>query len=331
MSPERFDSEEVYSFDGHECRAYRLGSGEESIAIVTENHGDEKGPRKVVDEMLEAGELDYDELSLTVIQQTNTYASDATSRKTPLDVQKVEADEHDLNRMYGDAREVLQGERSMQELNTTGQLAYQVLDYIDDLDPDLVIDMHTGTSATVKMPQIRYRFREEFEEVKEDEMKAVAENAGVDMIRKVPDEDAQMMGAVLPKMGFPAVTVEVGGGVRLGWKGSFEEEEAESYRDIIRNILECRAGRNGSGYDPAEFTVIEKNHAPPEVSDAEVKYHFDLGEEVSEGETVATLRTGDGEEFEMDALSDGVVETLLAEGSRDKILHGNRVFNLAVR
>ena len=322
--------EEVYDFEGYSCHAYRIGSGDESIAIVTENHGDEKGPKTVIDEMFDEGAFDYEELTLTVIEKTNAYASEATRRKTPLDIQKVEADEHDMNRVYEDARKALEDGKELQRLNTTGQIAYQVLDYIDSLDPDLVVDMHTGASATVKMPQIRYKFRDSYENVSEDEMKSIAENAGVDMVNTVPGEDAQMMGAVLPKMGFPAVTVEVGGGIRLGWEGSFGEEESESYRDIIESILDFRAREVETDYVPEEFTGIEKNHAPPEVSKAEIEYHFDLGDEVEEGDVVATLSSGE-KELEMEALSDGVLETVLAEGSRDKVIHGNRVFNIATR
>jgi predicted deacylase len=329
MFGEHEEVEEVYSFGEYRCNATKIGSGEESIAIITENHGDEKGPKEVVESVVKDREIDYENLTVTVIEDTNVYASEATRRETPLDIQPVEADEHDLNRTYEDAREALKN-GSQQRLNTTGQLAYQVLDYVDDLEPDLVVDMHTGTSATVKMPQIRYKFRQEYEDVNENEIRDVAENAGVDMINTVPTEDAQMMGAVLPKMGFPTVTLEVGGGVRLGSNGAFEEKEAENYRKALRNILEFKAQGTETDYMPEEFSDIKKNHAPIEISDAEVKYHFDLGDEVEEGDTVATLSFEDGD-VEMESLCDGVLETVLAEGSRNNTRHGNRIFNIATK
>ena len=288
MFGEHEEVEEVYSFGEYRCNATKIGSGEESIAIITENHGDEKGPKEVVESVVKDREIDYENLTVTVIEDTNVYASKATRRETPLDIQPVEADEHDLNRTYEDAREALKN-GSQQRLNTTGQLAYQVLDYVNDLEPDLVVDMHTGTSATVKMPQIRYKFRQEYEDVNENEIRDVAENAGVDMINTVPTEDAQMMGAVLPKMGFPTVTLEVGGGVRLGSNGAFEEKEAENYRKALRNILEFKAQGTETDYMPEEFSDIKKNHAPTEVSNAQIKYHFDLEDRVEEGDTVATL------------------------------------------
>ena len=288
VSEEYTEVEEVCSFGKYRCTATKIGSGEESIAIVTENHGDEKGPREVIESMVRDGEISYEELTVTVVEDTNVYASEATRRETPLDIQPVEADEHDLNRTYEDAREALKN-GSQQRLNTTGQLAYQVLDYVDDLEPDLVVDMHTGTSATVKMPQIRYKFRQEYEDVNENEIRDVAENAGVDMVNTVPEEDAQMMGAVLPKMGFPTVTLEVGGGVRLGHHGAFGEMEAEDYREVIKNILEFKAQGTETDYMPEEFSDIKKNHAPTEVSNAQIKYHFDLEDRVEEGDTVATL------------------------------------------
>ena len=327
MFKEDKEVEEVYSFGESRCNATKIGSGEESIVIIIENHGDEKGPKEVVESMLKDGDIDYENLTVTVIEDTNVYASKATRRETPLDIQPVEADEHDLNRTYEDAREALKN-GSQQRLNTTGQVAYQVLDYVDELEPDLVVDMHTGTSATVKMPQIRYKFRQEYEDVNENEMRDVAENAGVDMINTVPEENAQMMGAVLPKMGFPTVTLEVGGGLRLGRDGAFGAREAESYRKALKNILEFKAQGTETDYMPEEFSDIKKNHAPTEILDAEVKYHFDLGDEVEKGDTVATLSFEDGD-VEMESLCDGVLETVLAESSRNNTRHGNRIFNIA--
>jgi predicted deacylase len=279
--------------------------------------------------MVRDGEISYEELTVTVVEDTNVYASEATRRETPLDIQPVEADEHDLNRTYEDAREALKN-GSQQRLNTTGQLAYQVLDYVRDLDPDLVVDVHTGTSATIKMPQIRYKFRQEYEDIDENEMRDVAENAGVDMVNTVPGEGAQMMGAVLPKMEFPTVTVEIGGGVRLGHQGAFGEREAEDYREVIENILRFKAQGTETDYTPEEFNDIKKNHAPTEVSSAQIKYHFDLEDRVEEGDTVATLSFEDNE-IEIKSLCDGVLETILAEDSRNNTRHGNRIFNIATK
>ncbi|GEM_PF-5570573 len=124
--------------------------------------------------------------------------------------------------------------------------------------------------------------------------------------------------------------MEVGGGVRLGWDTAFEEEEKEKYKDIIEDIMKFNARGTETDYNPNEFTNIEKNHAPAEVSKAEVEYHFDLGDKVEEGDTVATLSFEDGE-VEMEALSNGVIETVLAEDSRNNVRHGNRIFNIATK
>ena len=323
------DGDEIYGFRDFSCQSYTFGDGDETITIVSQNHGDEKGPRRVIEELLTDSKLDYDDLSLTVIPEANVYASEANLRETPLDVQPSEADEHDLNRTYETARKELVSENpNTQNLNTTEQAAYRILEHLEDLDPDLVVDMHSGTSGTLKMPQIRYKHRQEYP-VEESEMSDVATNAGVEMVNTTPGEDAQMLGAVVPKMGIPAVTIEVGGGVRDGWEGAFEQSHAESYRDIVSGIINYRMEGLESGFKPREFSGIQKNHAPEGVS-GEVEYHFDLGDEVLEGEKVATVTDGE-EEHELFATTDGALETVLTESSREEITPGNRVFNLATR
>ena len=330
------ETHEVYSSGDRECLAYNMGSGQTSVTIVMRNHGDEQGPVHVVEEMFEEGNLDYDELDITVIPEANAYASSADRRETPLNVQGVEADEGDMNRNYEDARRALEGDKETSELNTTGQAAYQVLGYIKELDPDLVIDMHTGTSETKKMAQARYKFQKDYKASKE-RMKDVSHNAGVDVVVGTPSEGAQMMGAVLPKMGVPAVTLEAGGGERHGKEGSFERDEADSYRSMTANILDYVAVSSESDYEPTEYTDINKVHAPIETpAESKIKYHFDLGDEVLEGDTVATLTPIDddgkaieNEEIEVESLYNGILETLRSDSSRDDVRNGNRIFNIA--
>lgn len=325
---EDIDEKVIYSVSGVESSAYELGDGEFTVAVIGKNHGDEQGPREVFDEIFRDLPEAYDDLSLSYIPEANAFAHRETSRKTPRDFQPNAADEHDLNRCYETARQELEGEGETQRLNTTQQAAFRVLEYLEELQPDLVVDMHSGTSGTSKMPQIRYKHREDYP-VEEDAMRGVTENAGVDIVSSKPDSGAEMLGAVAPKMGHLAVTVEVGGGVEYGREGVFEDSEAENYHDILMNIFEYALRGEETDFSFREFSGIEKNFTPMDVS-GEVEYHFGLGDEVLRGETVATVRDGD-EIHELKALSDGVLETVLTQVRMEDVKPGNRVFNLAER
>lgn len=328
--------EVVYSSGDYECLAHNICSGQTSVIVVMGIHGDEQGPLGIVEDMLEEGDLDYDELDITLIPKANAFAFNECSRETPSTVQGVEADEGDMNRTFEDARRALNGDEGTQDLLTTGQAGYKLLEYIEERDPDLVMDLHTGTSETKKMAQARYKFQEGYK-VDKEEMKNAAANAGVDVVAGVPGEGAQMMSAVLPKVGVPAVTLEAGGGERHGKEGSFEQDEAESYKGMVTSILDYMAGVNVSDYEPTECTDIEKFAAPPETpAGSEVKYHVNLGEEVAEDDAVATItppnEDGDDaedEKIELKAPYDGIVETVRSGTSRDDIRNGNRIFNIA--
>lgn len=322
------DEKLIYSIDGSESSAYELGDGDFTVAVVAGNHGDEEGARNVFDGFFEDLPEVYDDLSLSYIPEANVFASGKTTRKTPRSVQPNAADQHDLNRSYETARRELESEGELQSLNTTQQAAFQVLEYLDELQPDLVIDMHSGTSGTRKMPQIRYKHREDYP-VEEEEMRGLTENAGVDMIVSEPGEDAEMLGAVAPKMGFPAVTIEVGGGIGYSDRG-FTAGDGEDYENIIRSIFDYALEGRENSFSPREFTGLEKNFSTAEESGS-IEYHFPLGEEVLEGETVATLTSEDGEQHDFEALEDGVLETVLTEDRRDNVKPGNRIFNLATK
>lgn len=318
------NSEVLYSAGDVESAAYELGDGDYTVAVVGQNHGDEGGGREAFEEMFEDLPEEYDDLSLSFIPEANAFASRDMERKTPLEFQPNRADEHDLNRSYETARQEL-GSDSVAGLNLTQQAALQVLEYLEELDPDLVIDMHSGTSGTVKMPQVRYKHREEFP-VDEDEMRGFTENAGVDFFSTEPERDAEMLGAVAPRMGYPAVTVEVGGGVEHGREGAFEDSHREQYQEAIRNILDYAVEGVETGFESREFSSIEKYHTPMDVT-GEIEYHFDLGDDVLEGETVATVN-GD---HDIVAEQDGALETVLVEELRGDVGGGNRVFNIATR
>ncbi len=323
-----FGEKLVYSIGASESYAYEVGDGDFTVAVVAGNHGDEKGAREVFDGLFDELPENYDDLSLSYIPESNVFAYEETSRKTPRSVQPNAADQHDLNRSYETARRELESERNLQGLNTTQRAAFRVLEHLDDLQPDLVIDMHSGTSGTRRMPQVRYKHREDYP-VAESSMRSVTENAGVDMVVSEPGEDAEMLGAVAPKMGFPAVTVEVCGGVEHSRDG-FTGVDAEDYENIIRNIFAYALDREENDFSPREFTGLEKNFSTAD-RHGSIEYHFPLGEEVFEGETVATITSKNGETHEMEALEDGALETILTEEKRANVKPGNRIFNIAKR
>jgi predicted deacylase len=323
------DEKILYESQGLSSSVHEAGEGDFTVAVVAENHGDEHGPRDVFDGMFRDLPDAYDDLRVSYIPEANVFAARDTVRKTPLEHQPNQADQHDLNRCYESARQELQGEGDVTNLGLTEQAAFQVLEYLDDLQPDLVIDMHSGTSGTYKLPQARYKHRGDYP-VEEDDMRGVVENAGVETMVSEPDPDAQMLGAVAPKMGHPAVTIEVGGGVMHGREGAFEDEESDTYRDIILNMLDYALRGEEQDFRPREFSSLQKHYLPMDSPSGELEYHFDLGEEVLEGETVATVH-GDDEELDIEATTDGALETVLTEDSREEVKPGNRAFNLAMR
>lgn len=327
---EDLNKEVIYEAEGFESLAYETGEGDYTVAVIGQNHGDERGPVEIFEDLLHELVERYDGLELVFIPEANVFASGVTERKTPLDLQPNRADQRDLNRSYETARRELSSENpDLQALNLTQQAAFNVLSYLEYLEPDLVLDMHSGTSGTTKMPQVRYKYSEDFP-VEEDEMRDLALNAGVDFLSSEPGVDAEMLGAVAPKTGFPTLTLEVGGGVEHGYRGSFEGGESERCREILENIFSYALRDQETGFDPLEFTELEKNHTPMDFPEGELEYHFDLGELVVEGETVATLRNGD-QEYDIHANSDGTLETVLTEDARESVKPGNRVFNLALR
>lgn len=326
------DAEEkiIYEANGLESTAYELGDGDYTVAVVCQNHGDEKGPRQVFEELLDENLIDnYDDLNLSFVPEANVFASEHVQRKTPRSYQPNSADQKDLNRCYNTALQELESENpDITNLNLTQQAAFHVLSYLDDLDPDLVLDMHTGTSGTVKMPQTRYKHSESFS-VKRSEMRDLVENSGVDFIASEGDHSgSEVLGAVMPKTGVPALTIEVGGGVENGWTHSFSDEYADSYREIIENILDYAVAGETSNFTGREFNELKKRHTSMDMPEGEIRYNFDLGDAVEEGDEVAVLETDEGD-FSFKASDDGVLETVLTEDMRDSVKPGNRIFNVA--
>lgn len=321
------DEQILYEAQDLSSSVYEAGDGDFTVAVVAENHGDEHGPREVFDGMFRDLPDAYEDLSVSYVPEANVFAAENTQRKTPLEHQPNQADQHDLNRCYETARRELDGEGELANLCLTEQAAYHVLEYLEDLQPDLVIDMHSGTSGTFKLPQARYKHRRDYP-VEEEEMRGIVKNAGVETMVSEPGPDAQMLGAVAPKMGFPAVTVEVGGGVMHGREDAFSDSEADTYQDVLLKMLDYALHGEKQEFTPREFSDLQKHWLPMDAPSGEVEYHFELGDQVLRGETVATVHGEEGE-FEVEATIDGALETVLTESFREEVEPGNRVFNLA--
>mgnify|MGYP006275966417 FL=1 len=329
-----FDADRIkvlYQSSDLSSTAYEFGDGDFTVLVVAENHGDEQGPREVFSELVDEGFFEqYEDLSLSFVPTANVFAHEFCQRKTPLEFQSNRADTRDMNRTYNTALKQLKSDESdLQSLNLTEQSAYRILEYINDIDPDLVLDMHTGTSTTEKMPQVRYKHSEDFP-VAEETMRDVVQNSGVDFIASIGDySDSEVMSAVLPKIGYPAVTIEVGGGVEHSREHSFGEEYRETYREVIENIFDYVLKGEETGFTGREINELDKRHTRLEMSEGRVEYNFELGDEIREGDTVAVLRAD--EDYKLEAHRDGVLETVLTEDRRDSLKPGNRVFNLGRR
>lgn len=319
----------LYEVGDVESRAFFYGEGDTTIAVIAENHGDEQGPRYVFEKMIDEEFLqEYDDVSVGFIPVANAFADQEVRRKTPLSYQDNMADVRDMNRVYGTALKAHEGDAGDKNYNLTEQAAEKVVGWLDDLRPDLVLDLHSGTSGTLKMPQVRYKHGEEYA-ADESDISGVARNSGVDFFSVRSDiGSSQILGAVGPKMGLPTLTLEVGGGVRDGWEDSFGQEFVDAQREVLENLFDYAVNQQETDYEPREMNGLKKVYTGMDDGVLELRYEVNLGDSVQEGETVAVTEE-DGREIE--APQDGIIETILTEEARKNVKPGNRIFNIATR
>lgn len=319
----------LYEVGNVESRAFLYGEGDTTIAVVAENHGDEQGPRDVFEKMIDEGFLqEYDDVRVGFIPVANAFADQEVQRKTPLSYQDNMADVRDMNRVYGTALKAYEGDAGEENYNLTEQAAEQVVEWLDNLRPDLVLDLHSGTSGTLKIPQTRYKYGEEYT-ADESEIRGVAKNSGVDFFSVRSDiGSSQILGVVGPRMGLPTLTLEVGGGVRDGWEDSFGQKFIDAQREVLENVFDYAVNQEETDYEPREMKGLKKVYTGMDDGVLELRYEVDLGDAVQEGETVAVTEEG-GREIE--APQDGIIETILTEEARKNVQPGNRIFNIATR
>lgn len=330
---------EVYREDGtideHTVEAYRIGEGKPDAVLVAGIHGDEIGPQYVADRLVD--ELAGEDLegAVAVVPDANSFAQQYGERGTAGRFKPDAPEEGDLNRVFDDAIDALEGDIEREQLHLTQQLGHDLLSYLDDVGDDAyLIDMHSAAHPDRKMPQVRYKHGEGFE-ADADEMGDLARSAGLEYLlaQEVDPDQASMLAAAAPQIGVPAVTLEIGGAEKpYDDRDHFTEDDADLYEETVRNLL----GHAGvldvaePGTEMQELGDLSRTYAG---AAGDVVYHAELGEPVEEGETVATLYQDDEVVEEYVSRVDGVLEGRKDNGGDDEydawVTQGMRLFNVA--
>lgn len=309
----------------YDLTAYELGTGGPVAVYTAGVHGDETGPQRVAERLLE--EVDEDELegTLRIVPEANPFACTERWRTTPHpDYTITSSEETDLNRTFDVAREMyLDGELAASRANLTQQIAYHLLEYV--AEADYLIDGHSAAWPEVKMPQVRYKYRDGFD-ADQTAMEGMVTHAGLDyaVIDRPNTLQESMLGSVAPDIGVPAVTIEIGGAEREDDLDRFTGEDADQYVDSITNILQHVGVLPGEAdtYEVTELTNLQQYYAPVA---GEVTYRYELGDHVDRGDVVAEL-VGEDTALSVTAEEEGILEAVAVLDN--PVNQGTRVFNL---
>jgi len=196
--------------DTYEMEMLEIGEGDPVVTITAGIHGDESPSVRVAEHLIQEYDADGINGTLRIIPRANIFACTENTRETPWPKhEEYESEERNMNRCFDAARQRLEGEEV--GLNLTQTMAYHVLEQVADADH--LIDMHTATWPGSKIPQIRMKASAEFDDVVMAEMEAMVDHSGLaHVLRTTPTTiGGGVLAAVAPKIGVPAVTLEVGG------------------------------------------------------------------------------------------------------------------------
>lgn len=272
--------------DTYEMEMLELGDGEPVVTITAGIHGDESPSVRVAEHLIEEySEADING-TLRIIPRANIFACTENTRETPWPKhEEYESEERNMNRCFDAARKRLEDEEI--GLNLTQTMAYHVLEQVADADH--LIDMHTATWPGSKIPQIRMKASDDFDDAVMDEMEAMVDHSGLaHVLRSRPSTiGGGVLAAVAPKIGVPAVTLEVGG------SRHFSQEDFDTYLGAVEDML-AHIGvldRDVEPDPPEVFTGLRSVYTP--VSGA-VEHVVSPGDRVEEGEVIAVVRDLDG-------------------------------------
>lgn len=322
------------TIDEHSVEAYRIGEGEPDAVLVAGVHGDEIGPQYVAEQLVDdLGEEDLGG-AVAVVPDANVFAQQYGERGTAGRFKPDAPEEGDLNRVFDDAVEALEGDMERGQFHLTQQLGHDLLSYIEDVGDDAaLIDMHSAAHPDRKMPQVRYKHGDGFK-ADADEMEALARSSGLEYLlaQEVSADQASMLAAAAPRMGVPAVTLEIGGAERpYDDRDHFTEEDAALYDETVRNLL-GHCGVLDVPEPDTEVTELGDLSRTYAETAGDVVYHADVGEQVEAGETVASVHQNGAVVEEYAARVDGVLEGRKdnGEGEYDAwVTQGMRLFNVA--
>lgn len=285
------DGEEL---DNYDLKMRSIGEGSPVVTLVAGIHGDEKPASRVADELF--SEIDEKEVEGTInlISPANIFAHKAGRRETPSpEFESHESEKKDMNRCFGKAWKALKGDTS--HLNRTQILAYEVLKVVEGAD--YVIDMHNATRPDRKVHNIRYKEDSDFDRETVQKMKGMTHASGIDVVVRTPvskleKDKKSFLGYAAPRVGTPAVTIEIGGA------DHFTESDEESYKVAVRNILSYTGNLNREhpeleSRDLEIFDDVMTLYAGPA---GRLDFKRDLGDKVEVGEAIATVESREDEE-----------------------------------
>lgn len=306
----------------YEQEYYTVSGGKgPTTTVVAGIHGDETPTTDVAKELVEEITTKDVEGTVNVIPRANLFACLENQRETPWPKYEThESEERNMNRAFGAAVDRLEGGDT--DLNLTESMAYNVLTVVEE--SDYVIDMHTATWPDAKTPQSRYKVSAEYDGEVIDEMDAMAEASGLDMLLETTPSEigGGVLGAAGPEIGVPTVTIEIGGAAH------FSEADRDLYRQAIEGIL-SHAGHLSDGQvpaDPERYDGLERMTAD---RSGALERQYELGDLVDAGSVIATVRDPSGAVVdEVEAPRDGRVESL---NMGDRVNQYSRVGKLAYR
>lgn len=330
------------TLDEMELTAYRIGDGEPHVVVTAGIHGNEIGPQVLAEEDILELVDEPAQGSVSVIPHANMFACREGERESKHRWAQNESEEGDLNRVFRDALDAYRGGEDATAMNREERIAYEIVRYLGEAPDDTyLVDMHSAAWPEVKTPQVRYKQSDRFPQRLVRTMDHMARYSGLHHLMRTDTtgERSTMLAAVAPRMGIPAVTLEIGGAEKPEDPTvRFHEEDRERYRTALGNVL----GAVGVlDHDPEETEMTEIGGLEKRYADVAgvVRYRRELGDAVAEGEVVAEVYDLDAAEVrrEVTAPVDGVLEARMErpdpenDGYHGPFDQGTRLFNVARR
>lgn len=300
----------------YELECWEIGNGDPVCLLIAGIHGDEYLSMEIAEHV--SDNLEPATGTVRIIPVANIFAAFRRARATPWpEFDSHESEERNLNRSF-DAAKAADDPR---ELSLTAAVAYYILNEVETAD--YVIDMHTASWPDRKLPHGRIKVSESYDSDVVDAMEDLLQWSGLEHALKTDPAEigSGVLSDIVPQLGTPAITLEIGGA------GNYREEDWETYRTVIRNLLQGVGIKEGESVigEPSIFHGLRTVYAPRSGTLEHVK---ELGDSVTKGDMIARVRDTTGKIIDtVEAPVAGVIEAVT---QRDAVNRGNRVAKIAI-